>query len=173
MIAGHNKIQPTIGQQCYIAPTADLIGDVHLQDGASVWFHATLRADVNRITVGEQTNIQDNCVLHVTKAQGLVVGKQCTVGHGAILHACTIEDECLIGMGSIVLDGSQIGRQSLVGAGSVVPPNKNYPPGSLILGSPAKVIRQLTSEELLHMRENTQEYWQFGLDLCEGRQTIG
>lgn len=172
MVAGHNDHQPIIGQQCYIAPSADIIGDVHLSDGASIWFHATLRADVNRITIGEQTNIQDNCVLHVTKAQGLVVGKQCTVGHGAILHACTIEDECLIGMGSIVLDGSHIGTQCLVGAGSVVPPNKTYPPHSLIMGSPARAIRQLTEEELLHMKQNTLEYWRFGVDLCEGRQTI-
>lgn len=172
MVAGHNDHQPTIGRQCYIAPSADIIGDVHLSDGASIWFHATLRADVNRISIGEQTNIQDNCVLHVTKAQGLVVGKQCTVGHGAILHACTIEDECLIGMGSIVLDGSHIGTQCLVGAGSVVPPNKTYPPHSLIMGSPARAIRQLTEEELLHMKQNTLEYWRFGVDLCEGRQTI-
>ncbi|NLE16042.1 MAG: gamma carbonic anhydrase family protein [Spirochaetales bacterium] len=172
MVAKHNDHQPIIGQQCYIAPSADIIGDVHLSDGASIWFHATLRADVNRITIGEQTNIQDNCVLHVTKAQGLVVGKQCTVGHGAILHACTIEDECLIGMGSIVLDGSHIGTQCLVGAGSVVPPNKTYPPHSLIMGSPARAIRQLTEEELLHMKQNTLEYWRFGVDLCEGRQTI-
>ncbi|NCC14025.1 MAG: gamma carbonic anhydrase family protein, partial [Spirochaetia bacterium] len=138
MIAGHNTTQPTIGLHCYIAPTADIIGDVRLGDGVSVWFHATLRADVNSITIGEQTNIQDNCVLHVTKAQALVVGKRCTVGHGAILHACTIEDDCLIGMGSIVLDGSHIGTQCLVGAGSVVPPNKTYPPQSLIIGSPAR-----------------------------------
>ena len=173
MVAGHNNHQPTIGQQCYIAPTADIIGDAYLSDGVSIWFHATIRADVNTITIAEQTNIQDNCVLHVTKTQALVVGKRCTVGHGVILHACTIEDDCLIGMGSIVLDGSHIGKQCLIGAGSVVPPNKSYPERSLILGSPAKVIRQLTEEELLHMQENSQEYCQFGLDLCEGRQTIG
>lgn len=173
MIAGYNGTQPTIGRHCYVAPTADIIGDAKLGDGVGIWFHATLRADVNSITIGEQTNIQDNCVLHVTKAQALAVGKRCTIGHGAILHACTIEDDCLIGMGSIVLDGSHIGTQCLVGAGSVVPPNKTYPPQSLIIGSPARAIRQLTEEELLHMKQNTLEYWHFGVDLCEGRRTIG
>ncbi len=173
MIAGYNGTQPTIGRLCYVAPTADIIGDAKLGDGVGIWFHATLRADVNSITIGEQTNIQDNCVLHVTKAQALAVGKRCTIGHGAILHACTIEDDCLIGMGSIVLDGSHIGTQCLVGAGSVVPPNKTYPPHSLIIGSPARAIRQLTEEELQHMKQNTLEYWRFGVDLCEGTQTIG
>ncbi len=173
MIAGHNDNQPTIGVQCYVAPSADVIGDVHLADGVSIWFHATLRADVNSITVGEQSNIQDNCVLHVTKDQALVVGDRCTVGHGAILHACTIGDDCLIGMGSIILDGSHIGEHSLVGAGSVVPPNKSYPPRSLIIGSPARAIRQLTDDQLQQIGRNTLEYWRFGLDLCEGRQTIG
>ncbi|ADY14576.1 gamma carbonic anhydrase family protein [Sphaerochaeta globosa] len=172
MIAGHNDHFPLIAETCYIAPSADVIGEVQLDQGASVWFHATLRADVNSITIAEQTNIQDNCVLHVTKTRALVVGKRCTIGHGAILHACTIEDDCLIGMGSIVLDGSHIGKQCLVGAGSVVPPNKQYPDGSLILGSPARVIRKLSEEELVQIRENTQDYWQFAQDLCLGKQTI-
>lgn len=172
MIASHNDHHPLIATNCFIAPSADVIGAVELGDGVGIWFHATLRADVNSIAIGAQTNIQDNCVLHVTKAQALVVGKRCTIGHGAILHACTIEDDCLIGMGSIVLDGSHIGKQCLVGAGSVVPPNKSYPERSLILGSPARVIRGLTEEELRQIRENAQEYWQFAQDLCEGRQTI-
>jgi carbonic anhydrase/acetyltransferase-like protein (isoleucine patch superfamily) len=172
MIYSHNENTPSIGEHCYIAPTSDVIGKVTLRTGSSVWFHATLRADVNAIEIGEQTNIQDNAVLHVTKDQGLSIGKRCTVGHGAILHACSIEDDCLIGMGSIILDGSHIGKESLVGAGALVPPNKSFPPRSLIIGSPAKAIKTLTDEELQRMKDNTQEYWEFAYDLSQEIQTI-
>jgi carbonic anhydrase/acetyltransferase-like protein (isoleucine patch superfamily) len=169
----HNENKPVIGEGCYVAPTADLIGKVTLKEGSSVWFHATLRADVGSIEIGKQTNIQDNAVLHVTKTQNLVVGDRCTVGHNAILHACTISDECLIGMGAIVLDGSFIGKQSLVGAGSVVSPNKSFPPRSLLMGVPAKLVRTLSDEEYEKIRENTEEYALFAEDLVSGNQTIG
>ncbi|MEA4860147.1 Protein YrdA [bioreactor metagenome] len=173
MLYAHNTHKPLVGRDCYIAPSADLIGKVTLKDGCSVWFHATLRADVGSIEIGEQTNIQDNAVLHVTKDQNLVVGARCTVGHSAILHACTIGNECLIGMGAIVLDGSFIGEQSLVGAGSVVSPNKSFPPRSLLMGVPAKLVRILTDEEYEKIRENTEEYALFTADLVSGRQEIG
>jgi carbonic anhydrase/acetyltransferase-like protein (isoleucine patch superfamily) len=169
----HNENKPVIGEGCYVAPTADLIGKVTLKEGSAVWFHATLRADVGSIEIGKQTNIQDNAVLHVTKTQNLVVGDRCTVGHSAILHACTISDECLIGMGAIVLDGSFIGKQSLVGAGSVVSPNKSFPPRSLLMGVPAKLVRTLSDEEYEKIRENTEEYALFAEDLVSGNQTIG
>lgn len=172
MVYCYNENEPSIGENCYIAPTSDVIGKVTLHRGASIWFHATLRGDVNTIEIGEQTNIQDNAVLHVTKDQGLFIGNRCTVGHGAILHACTIEDDCLIGMGSIILDGSHIGKESLVGAGSLVPPNKTFPPRSLIIGSPARAIKTLSDEDLKRMSDNTQEYWEFAHDLNTGEQTI-
>ena len=173
MLYTHNTHKPLVGKDCYIAPSADLIGNVTLKDGSSVWFHATLRADVGSIEIGEQTNIQDNAVLHVTKDQNLVVGARCTVGHSAILHACTIANECLIGMGAIVLDGSYIGEQSLVGAGSVVSPNKSFPPRSLLMGVPAKLVRTLTDEEYEKIRENTEEYAHYAQDLANGSQAIG
>lgn len=173
MLYAHNTHKPQVGKGCFIAPSADLIGNVTLKAGSSVWFHATLRADVGSIEIGEQTNIQDNAVLHVTKDQNLVVGDRCTVGHNAILHACTIADECLIGMGAIVLDGSFIGKQSLVGAGSVVSPNKSFPPRSLLMGVPAKLVRTLTDEEYEKVRLNTEEYALFTEDLAIGKQTIG
>lgn len=158
MIYKQNNQQPQIADNCFIAPTAVVIGDAHLESNVNLWYGAVVRADVNRITVGEETNIQDNAVLHVTYENSLSIGKRCTVGHGAIIHACTVEDDCLIGMGSIILDGAVIGRQSLVGAGAVVPPNKHFPPRSLLLGSPAKVIRSLTDEELAGMQKNVDEY---------------
>ena len=173
MLYTHNTHKPLVGKDCYIAPSADLIGNVTLKDGCSVWFHATLRADVGSIEIGEQTNIQDNAVLHVTKDQNLVVGARCTVGHSAILHACTIANECLIGMGAIVLDGSYIGEQSLVGAGSVVSPNKSFPPRSLLMGVPAKLVRTLTDEEYEKIRKNTEEYAHYAQDLANGSQAIG
>jgi len=168
----YNEVKPILGEGTYLAPDSALIGSVTLGKGASVWFHATLRADVNSITIGEQTNIQDNVVMHVTNEQALSIGNRCTVGHGAILHACTIENDCLIGMGAIILDGSHIEQESLVAAGSLVPPNKHYPKRSLLMGSPAKVVRELSDEEVRNMHENSQEYWILAKDLAEGKQTI-
>ncbi|MFA5448181.1 MAG: gamma carbonic anhydrase family protein [Sphaerochaeta sp.] len=158
MIYKHKNHQPQITDTCFIAPTAVVIGDAHLEANVNLWYGAVVRADVNRITIGEETNIQDNAVLHVTYANSLSIGKRCTVGHGAIVHACTVEDDCLIGMGSIILDGAVIGSQSLVGAGAVVPPNKHFPPRSLLLGSPAKMVRTLTDEDLAGMQKNVDEY---------------
>ncbi len=162
---------PQIGNNCFIAPSADVIGSVSLGDEASVWYHATIRGDVNSITIGERTNIQDNAVLHVTHDLPLTIGKRCTVGHSAILHACTIGDDCLIGMGSTVLDGAVIGEESMVAAGALVTPNKHFPKRSMLMGSPAKLVRIISDEEFASMQKNAQEYWEFGSDLANGRQT--
>ena len=141
-----------------ILPGAMVNGDVTLGRGCSVWFNAVIRGDVSPIRIGEDTNIQDNAVLHTSFDLPLTLGRGVTVGHGAILHSCTVEDNVLIGMGAIILDGAVIGRNSIVGAGTLVTKNTQVPPGSMVLGSPAKVKRALTGEEIAAIRENAQMY---------------
>src|SRR2546422_7764166 len=139
--------QPQIGRDVYIARGAVVVGDVTLGDHASVWYNAVLRGDINRIVVGAYTNIQDNAVLHLENDLPCIVGNYVTIGHSAIVHACTVGDETLIGMGSVILDGATIGKQCLIGARALVTPRTQIPEGSLVLGAPAKVVRQLTPEE--------------------------
>ena len=139
--------QPVIAEDVFIAPTAAIIGRTTLGEKASVWFGAILRGDVDEVRVGAGTNIQDNCVLHVAEEQPCIVGDRVVVGHLAMLHACTVEDDCLIGMSAIILDRAVIGRGSVVGAGALVTQDTIIPPNSLVLGSPAKVVRKLTAEE--------------------------
>jgi carbonic anhydrase/acetyltransferase-like protein (isoleucine patch superfamily) len=150
--------QPVIHASAFIAPNATVLGDVTVGEDASVWYHSVLRGDINRIVVGRGSNIQDGSVLHLTAELGCVVGEYVTVGHMAMLHACTIGDECLIGMGAIVLDGAEIGARSIVGAGALVTQGKKFPPGSMILGSPAKAVRELTPEEQSGLREWAERY---------------
>ena len=142
---GHS---PDIGDGCFVAPSAQVIGRVKLEANANLWFNVVARGDINEIIIGENTNIQDLTMLHVVEDIPLIVGKNVSVGHNAILHACTIGDSCLIGMGAIILDGAEIGANSVVAAGSVVAPGKKFPPGSMIMGSPAVVKRPLKPEEL-------------------------
>lgn len=151
-------ISPKLGEGCFIAPSAQVIGKVTLHKNANLWFNVIARGDINEIIIGENTNIQDLTMLHVVEELPLIVGKNVSVGHNVVLHACTIEDSCLIGMGAIVLDGAVIGENSVVAAGSVVPPGKKYPPGSMIMGSPAKVKRPLSEEEL---RQYGQHYYSY------------
>src|SRR6266581_3168204 len=139
--------KPSIGQDVYIARGAVVVGDVTLGDHSSVWYNAVLRGDINRIVVGHHTNIQDNSVLHLENELPCLVGNYVTIGHAAIVHACTVGDETLVGMGAVILDGAVIGRQCLIGARALVTPRTPIPDGSLVLGSPAKVVRQLTAEE--------------------------
>ena len=139
--------KPTLGASVYIASTAVVIGDVTLGAHASVWYNAVLRGDINRIVVGEYSNVQDNAVLHLADNFPCILGRYVTVGHSAIVHACTVEDECLIGMGATILDGAVIGAQSIIGANALVTQGTIVPPGSMVLGSPAKVVRQLTTAE--------------------------
>lgn len=150
--------RPKIHKTVYVAPTADVIGDVELSESSNVWFQCVLRGDVNKITVGAGTNIQDLSMLHVTEKDPLVIGAGVTIGHSVILHACTIKDGCLIGMGAKVLDGAIIGEMSLVAAGSVVPPGKTYPKNSFIMGIPAKRIRDLSDNEIQEYSEHYKTY---------------
>lgn len=150
--------KPVISASVFVAPGASVIGDVHLGEESSIWFQSVLRADINRIVIGPRSNIQDGCVIHLADDFGTSVGELVTVGHKAILHACTIADEVLIGMNAVVLDGAEIGARSIVGAGALITGGKKFPPGSLILGSPAKLVRALTLEEQAGIKEWAQKY---------------
>src|ERR1044071_9157071 len=134
---------PKLGKGVYIAKTAVVIGDVTLGAHSSVWYHSVLRGDINRIVVGHHSNIQDNSVLHLADDYPCIIGNYVTVGHSAIVHACTVGDECLIGMGATILDGAVIGEQSIIGANALVTQFTQIPPGSLVLGSPGKVVKML------------------------------
>ncbi|NNK95574.1 MAG: gamma carbonic anhydrase family protein [Desulfobacterales bacterium] len=151
-------IEPLLEKGVFIAPGAVVLGKVKIGKDSSVFYHSVVRGDVNSITVGSQTNIQDNCTLHVSGTCSLKVGNGVTVGHNAIVHACSVEDNVLIGIGAIVLDGAIIAKDSIVAAGSLVPPGKTYPPGSMIMGSPAKVTRKLTTEEKENIKKTAQGY---------------
>lgn len=146
-IETYENFSPKIAPSAFIAGSADVIGRVTIQEEASVWYNSTLRGDINEIVIGAQSNIQDNVVVHLSDDFGCYVGKLVTVGHSAILHACEVKDEVLIGMGAIILDGAVIGERSIIGAGALVTGGTIIPPGSLVLGSPAKVVRQLSKDE--------------------------
>ena len=145
-------------ENVYIAPNATVVGDVVLGKDVNIWYGAVLRGDHGRITVGEGTNIQDNAVLH----DETTLGKFCTVGHTAIVHGCTIGDDCLIGMGAIILSGAVLGDGCIVGAGALVTGKTNAPAGSVLLGSPAKVVKTVTPEQLAETRENALHYIELG-----------
>ncbi len=140
--------EPIISPKAKIFRNAVLSGDITIGDNVNIWFNASLRADMAPITIGENTNIQDNAVVHTNLDLPTSIGKNVTVGHGAILHACTVEDDCLIGMGSIVLDGAVIKKGALIGAGAVIPPRKIIPENMLVVGNPMKIIRELTPKEI-------------------------
>lgn len=151
--------QPQIGADVFLAAGACVIGDTIIGKQSSIWFNTIIRGDVHSIRIGERTNIQDNTMVHVTAGQsGCVIGNDVTIGHNAVIHACTVEDLCLVGMGAVILDKAVIGRGSLVGAGALVTQGKVFPPGSLIMGSPAKVVRSLTPEEIEKLKDSALHY---------------
>jgi carbonic anhydrase/acetyltransferase-like protein (isoleucine patch superfamily) len=150
--------KPRLGKNVFIAKTATVIGDVTLGAHSSVWYGAVLRGDINRIVVGHHSNVQDNAVLHLADDFPCALGNWVTVGHGAIVHACRVGDECLVGMGAVILDGAVIGRQSLIGAKALVTQGMKIPPGSLVLGAPAKVVRKLTKAERADLKGWAQKY---------------
>lgn len=159
MIKSFNGNQPKIHGSAFITDDAIVIGDVEIGEEASVWFGSIVRGDVNYIRIGDRTNIQDACVIHVSsRDHPTILEDKITVGHRVTLHGCYVESGCLIGIGSILLDGSRIGRNSLVAAGSLVTPGTVIPPESLVLGAPAKVKRQLTADELAYLDRSWQNY---------------
>jgi carbonic anhydrase/acetyltransferase-like protein (isoleucine patch superfamily) len=151
-------VSPAFGEGAWAAPSADLIGDVRLGARASVWFGAVLRGDNTPLILGAETNFQDGAIGHSDADFPLTIGSRVTVGHQAILHGCTVADDCLIGLGARVLNGAVIGRQCIVGAGALVTEGRSFEPGSLIVGAPARVVRQVTDEERQLLRESAAHY---------------
>jgi len=166
MILSHKGMIPKIEKDVFIAGSADIIGDVLIGENSSVWFGCVIRGDINTIKIGKNTNIQDMSMIHVDhytkedKSDGhpTYIGDNVTIGHKVMLHGCIIGDACLIGMSTTILDGAIIGQESIVGAGSLVTKNKIFPPRSLIMGSPAKVVRELNEEEIASLYESAQNY---------------
>jgi len=150
--------KPTVGKGVYIARGAAVLGDVTLGNYSSVWYNAVLRGDINRIVVGHHSNVQDNAVLHLADDFPCIIGNYVTIGHSAVVHACTVGDEVLVGMGAVILDGSVIGSQSIIGAKALVTQGTKIPPGSLVLGAPAKVVRALTKDERAGLKAWAQKY---------------
>jgi carbonic anhydrase/acetyltransferase-like protein (isoleucine patch superfamily) len=150
--------RPQLAEGVYLASTAVVLGDVTIGPGSSVWYNAVLRGDINRIVVGANSNIQDNAVVHLADEFPCIIGDWVTVGHSAIVHACTVENECLIGMGATILDGAVVGEQCIIGANALVTQGMIIPPGSMVLGSPAKVKRPLTSEERASLKGWAEKY---------------
>jgi carbonic anhydrase/acetyltransferase-like protein (isoleucine patch superfamily) len=172
MVHKFKDISPKIGEKTWIAPSADVIGDVTVGQDCSIWFGCVVRGDVHYISIGDRTNIQDLSMIHVThykkadKSDGnpTVIGNDVTIGHRVMLHGCTIEDACLIGMSATILDGAVIGKESIVGAGALVTKNKVFPPRSLIMGSPAKVVKELSDEEVKELYASASRYVKFKED---------
>jgi len=169
MIVPYKDTSPAIAESAWIAPGATVIGDVEIGKESSVWFGCVVRGDVHRIRIGDRTNIQDLSMIHVThyknpdRSDGhpTIIGDDVTIGHRVMLHGCTIEDACLIGMSATILDGAVIGRESIVGAGALVTGGKVFPPRSLILGAPAKAIRTLSDDEVTELYASAKRYVEF------------
>lgn len=157
-IETYESFTPDIHPDAFVASSADVIGRVTLHEESSVWYNTTLRGDINEIVIGPRSNIQDNAVVHLADDHGAYIGELVTVGHSAIVHACTIKDEVLVGMGAIVLDGAVIGERSILGAGTLVTGGTQIPPGSLVLGTPGKVVRTLDLDEQRGVKHWAEKY---------------
>ncbi|MCK4875409.1 MAG: gamma carbonic anhydrase family protein [Sulfurimonas sp.] len=169
MLHSFKGMNPKLGDRTWIAPSADVIGDVTCGTDCSIWFGTVVRGDVHFITIGDRVSVQDLSMIHVThhkkddRSDGnpTIIGDDVTIGHRVMLHGCTIESACLIGMSATILDGAVIGKESIVGAGSLVTKNKKFPPRSLIMGSPAKVVRELNDEEIKELYASASRYVEF------------
>jgi carbonic anhydrase/acetyltransferase-like protein (isoleucine patch superfamily) len=162
MIRSYNGIEPRIAATAFIEASAQIIGDVHVGEHSSVWFNCVIRADVHHIRIGHSTNIQDGTVVHVTAGRyPTLIGNYVTVGHGVVLHGCTVKDRSLIGIGSILLDDVTIGEESLIAAGSLLTPGTVIPPRSLVMGSPGRVRREVTQEEIAIIDEHWKHYIEY------------
>ena len=158
MIMDFEGVTPRINKNTYISESVDIIGKVNVEENVNIWFGTRLRGDMNNIIIGENTNIQENSVVHVDINSPCIIGKNVTIGHGTIIHGCSISDNVLVGMGSIILNNAKIGKNTIIGAGSLVTKGKEFPEGVLILGNPAKVIRQLTEAEIESIQRSADNY---------------
>ncbi len=164
MISKFEDKFPVVHPTAFVAENATVIGDVEIGEDSSIWFGSVVRGDVNYIRIGERTNIQDNCVIHVSGGtHPTILGSEITVGHRVLLHGCTVDDRCLIGMGAILMDGVHVGEECLVGAGSLLTPGTIVPPRSLVIGSPARVKRELTSDEIAFLDRSWRNYTELKL----------
>lgn len=153
---------PSVRASAFVAPGAVVVGDVEVGERSSIWFGCVLRGDVNAIRIGARTNVQDLTTIHVTsRTHPTVVGDEVTIGHRVVLHGCTIKDRCLVGIGSVVMDGAVVGPEAVVGAGALVPPGMVVPPRTLVMGSPAKVKRDLAPEEIEALRRSAENYVEY------------
>jgi carbonic anhydrase/acetyltransferase-like protein (isoleucine patch superfamily) len=157
-----------VGTPLFVAPNATVIGDVTLTANVSIWFSAVVRADKDRIIIGEGSNVQDNCVVHTSKGHPVIIGSNVSVGHGAILHGCTLCDQVLVGMGAIVLNGAKVGSGSLIGAGAIVTEGTDIPEGSVVVGVPGKVIKQVTDAQKDYILTNARSYVQLAMEYADG-----
>lgn len=158
MIDPYHDKTPNVNAASFVAPSSSIIGDVRLGEGASVWFNAVLRADVGPVEIGARSNVQDGCVMHVPWGGSIVVGDDVTIGHRAVVHGCTIGDRVLVGMGSIIMDDVNVGDDCIIGAGAVVTSGTKIPSRSMVLGVPAKVVRELTEDEVASLRSSAENY---------------
>ena len=163
MIRAYRGVLPRVAASAYIDSSAQVIGDVVVGERSSIWPNASVRGDINHIRIGDETNVQDNCCLHVDEGPyPLILGDRVTVGHSVVLHGCVLENDCLIGIGAIVLSGARIGRGAIVAAGALVPEGMTVPPESLVMGIPGKVRRQVSEPERLRFRQNADHYVEQG-----------
>ncbi len=149
---------PTIEKDVYISENVTIIGDVRLKKGANIWYGAVLRGDINYVEIGENTNVQDNCIFHVADEHPVILGKGITVGHGAIVHGCRIEDDAFIGMGAIILDGARVGQGSLIAAGALITEGMNIPPRSMVMGVPGRIAGKVDDQRLQKMKQMAVKY---------------
>lgn len=158
MIMGFDGVNPIICESAYISESVDIIGNVKIEDNVNIWFGTRIRGDINKIIIGENSNIQENSVVHIDSKSPCIIGKNVTIGHGSIIHGCNISDNVLVGMGSIILNNAKIGKNTIIGAGSLITQGKVFPDGVLILGNPAKVVRELTEAEIESIQCSADNY---------------
>ena len=167
MIMKYKMHMPQVDESCFVAEQALVIGDVTLERDVSVWFHTVIRGDKDHIHIEEGSNIQDNCTLHTDPSHRLQIGHHVTIGHNAMIHGAQIEEECLIGMGAIVLNGAHIGKHSIIGAGALVMENQVIPENSVAVGCPAKVIKTTTAKQIKDIQENAEHYLALGKEYAK------